>query len=171
MTGTTKLLSTLVVLVGGSVAVAEPITGQEVAHVQFKFDSSRLLPGTDTKLAKVASSARANPDQRILLSGFTDPIGTAPYNVGLAIRRAKAIEDALTAMGVHEDQIVINAFGEAGPRLAGYAPNRRVTLSLSSQPIATDIDRTFAMGGTSVTWGRPMTTAELEATPIPVASR
>ena len=66
---------------------------------------------------------------------------------------------------------MINAFGEAGPRLAGYPANRRVTISLSSDAIASDIDQTFALGGTSVTWGRPMTTAEIEAAPTPVALR
>jgi outer membrane protein OmpA-like peptidoglycan-associated protein len=171
MSRPTSLLSILAVLVAGGTALAEPITPQEVAHAQFKFDSSKLEPGAEAALAKVASKVRTNPDQRIVLSGFTDPIGTAPYNVGLAIRRAKAVEDALEAQGVPAATIVINAFGEAGPRLAGYAPNRRVTVSLSSEPIASDIDKTFAEGGTSVTWGRPMTTAELEAAPTPVASR
>jgi len=170
MTGKT-MLSILAVLVGGGTAVAEPTTGQEVAQAQFKFDSAKLQPGTEAALWKVAKKAQANPDQRIVLSGFTDPIGTAPYNVGLAIRRAKAIEDALVALGVPADRIVINAFGEAGPRLAGNAPNRRVTVRLSSEAIASDIDQTFARGGTSVTWGRPMTTAEIEAAPTPVASR
>lgn len=170
MTGKT-MLSILAVLVGGGTALAEPIIGQEVAHAQFKFDSSKLQPGTEAALWKVAKKAQSNPDQRIVLSGFTDPIGTAPYNVGLAIRRAKAIEDALVALGVPEAQIVVNAFGEAGPRLPGNPANRRVILTLTSEPIASDIDQTFALGGTSVTWGRPMTTAEIEAAPTPVASR
>ena len=100
MTGK-SMLSTLAVLVGGGTALAEPNHGPRgrAGAVQVRLveaaagDRGRAVEGRASRRSRIPTSG-------IVLSGFTDPIGTAPYNVGLAIRRARAIEDALVALGV-----------------------------------------------------------------------
>ena len=106
-----------------------------------------------------------------MLDAHCDPIGTSPYNVGLAIRRAEAVRGQLTAMGVPADQVVFAVYGKDGQPAATHAEDRRVTVWSTREPLATVIDQTFAGHGTAVTWGRPLTVAQIDAAPESVASR
>jgi outer membrane protein OmpA-like peptidoglycan-associated protein len=141
------------------------------SEVKFRFDSAALPGDAAMLLDNVAKVAAVHPEQRIVLDAHCDPIGTSAYNVGLAIRRAESVRDQLTASGVPRDQIVFAIYGEDGERRASYAEDRRVTLWLTRQSLAAVVDRTFAGRGTAVTWGRPLTTAQIEAAPQPVAAR
>lgn len=164
--------------IGSGAASAGPSTAQPVhdrgavqGEVKFAFDSAQLSGDAASVLGEVAHQGGAHPDQRIVLDAHCDPIGTSAYNVGLAIRRAESVRDRLTASGVPADQIVFAIYGESGARRASYADDRRVTLWLTGQPLTAVVDRTFAGQGTAVTWGRPLTTAQIAAAPQPVASR
>ena len=144
---------------------------QGEVDVKFRFDSAALPDDAAPRLGDVAMAAAAHPDQRIVLDAHCDPIGTSAYNVGLAIRRAESVRDQLITSGVPRDQVVFAIYGEDGAHRASYAEDRRVTLWLPRQPLAAVVDRTLAGRGTAVTWGRPLTTAQIEAAPQPVASR
>ncbi len=141
-----------------------------LGEVKFGFDSA-ALPGGAASLQDAVAFAAAHPGARIVLDAHCDPIGTASYNVGLAIRRAEAVRAQLTASGVPEDQIVFAIYGKDGERRASYADDRRVTLWPTRDSIAAVIEHTLAGRGTAVTWTRPLTTAQIESTPEPVASR
>jgi hypothetical protein len=154
--------------VGAEHGAAQPAPLDEV---KFRFDSSALSAAAQRSLDDVVRFAAAHPDQRIVLDAHCDPIGTATYNVGLAIRRAESVRGQLTARGVPADQIVFAIYGEDGERRASYAEDRRVTLWPTRDPLVAVIDHTLAGKGTAVTWNRPLTTAQLEAAPQPVASR
>jgi outer membrane protein OmpA-like peptidoglycan-associated protein len=142
-----------------------------LGEVKFRFDSAALPANAPHRLDGVVRFAAAHPDHRIVLDAHCDPIGTAPYNVGLAIRRAESVRAQLIARGVPADQVVFAIYGEDGARRASYADDRRVTLWPTRQPLVAVIDHTLAGKGTAVTWSRPLTTAQLEAAPQPVASR
>jgi outer membrane protein OmpA-like peptidoglycan-associated protein len=142
-----------------------------LGEVKFRFDSAALPDSATQSLADVATFAAAHPDQRIVLDAHCDPIGTPAYNVGLAIRRAESVRDQLTTAGVPADQIVFAIYGKDGERRATYADDRRVTLWPTREPLAAVIDHTMAGRGTAVTWQRPLSVAQIEAAPEPVASR
>lgn len=174
----TLLFATCAALASG-VAAADTIAPQRaavtahrdhhaLAEVKFGFDSA-VLPGDATHLMQPAIRYAAHhPAARIIVDAHCDPIGTSPYNVRLAIRRAESVKKQLTAAGVPEEQIVLAIYGEDGPRRSTYAADRRVTLWATNQPIASVTDHTFAQRGTAVEWGRPLTTAQIEARPQPV---
>ncbi len=154
-------LSTLI----GGVATAN-------TDVKFAFDSAALTPSTESTLESMAQTAQAHPDQRIVLDGHADPIGAAPYNVALSLRRAESVRDKLISLGVDSDRIVISAYGEDAPLGASYAGERRVSMWMTSDAVADVVDRTFMRHGTSVTWETPLTTAQLELpSSQPVATR
>ena len=142
-----------------------------LGEVRFRFDSSALSWTSRLVLEPVVTYARAHADARIVLDAHCDPIGTAPYNVGLAIRRAEAVRDQLTAMGVPGEQIVLAIYGKAGADRPTYAANRRVTAWATRGPLSDVIARTFETGGPAVTWEKPLTTAQIDAAPQPVATR
>jgi outer membrane protein OmpA-like peptidoglycan-associated protein len=142
-----------------------------LGELTFRFDSAALRPGAPAALDKVAAFASAHPAAKIVLDAHTDPIGASDYNVKLAIRRAGAVRAQLKAMGVNDNQIVFAIYGADGERRVRYADDRRVTIWSTRQPLATVIDHTFAGSGTAVTWGRPLTVAQIEGVTEPVASR
>jgi peptidoglycan-associated lipoprotein len=142
-----------------------------LGEIRFPFDSSALPADAAQSLADVVAFAATHPDQRIVLDAHCDPIGTGPYNVGLAIRRAESVRHQLTTAGVSEDQIVFAVYGKNGERRPTYAEDRRVTLWPTREPLAAVIDHTLEARGTAVTWSKPLTTAQVEAAPEPVASR
>jgi len=156
-------------LIAGVVAVAghttTPTEPTSLGDAYFKFDSSALSDATWKTLEKPVAVARANPSVRLVLDSYCDPVGTAPYNIGLAIRRANAVRDAMVEMGVPAEQIVFAVYGENGLRRATYAGDRRVSVRESKQPLDAVIAFTFAHEGSAVTWGRPMTMAELAEAP------
>ena len=165
---TTSLVGALVAMLAPS-AFADPVN--TLGEVHFKFDSA-VLPGEAPALLRDAVNyATAHPDTRIVLDAHCDPIGTSPYNVGLAIRRAESVRAQLTAMGVPEAQVVFSIYGKDGAPRASYAADRRVAVWPTHEPLASVIDQTFAGHGTAVTWAQPLTVAQIDAAPAPVASR
>lgn len=142
-----------------------------LGEVHFAFDSSELPSSENDVLAPAATFAQTHADARIVLDAHCDPIGTAPYNVGLAIRRAETVRDRLIALGVPSEQVVFAVYGKAGADRPTYAEDRRVTLWATREPLADVITRTFDGGGPAVTWEQPLTTAQVDAAPAPVAQR
>jgi outer membrane protein OmpA-like peptidoglycan-associated protein len=142
-----------------------------LGEVFFRFDSSALPANATDRLQRAASYASTHPSARIVLDAHCDPIGTAPYNVGLAIRRAESVRLQLRGMGVPDAQIITAVYGEDGAKRTTYAEDRRVTVWAANTPVSDVIAKTFAGHGTAVTWSKPMTTAEIEAAPSPVAVR
>ena len=163
-TKNTLLIAALSALFGG-VAAAN-------TDVNFAFDSSALPSAADARLEAMAQTAKNNPSKRIVLDGHADPIGAAPYNVALSLRRAEAVRDRLISLGVDGERIVISAYGEDAPIGASYAVERRVSMWLTTDAVAEVVDRTFIRHGTSVSWEKPMTTAQLDLPSTqPVATR
>jgi hypothetical protein len=165
------LLAVLAVTVVGHTAT----TTNTLGEVNFAFDKSDPLGDVPVLLKHAATYAAAHPSERIVLDAHCDPIGAGPYNVALSIRRATAVRDQLAGMGVPREQIVLAAFGKDGQRRATHAADRRVTVWSTTAPLASVIDSTFAARGTSVTWDKPLTVAQIEQPSSPngeaVASR
>jgi outer membrane protein OmpA-like peptidoglycan-associated protein len=77
------------------------------------FDSNGKVAA---KLDRAASWAHENPHGLVVLDGHADRAGSEPANRQLSMQRAKAVRDRLIDAGVDPGQIVVAAFGEAGPR-------------------------------------------------------
>lgn len=152
-------------LLGGAV----PTTSAELAEVYFDFDSATIRDDAAQKLADAAEQLTRTGGKKIFLGGFADPRGTAPYNVALSIRRAEAVRDHLITLGVPGDRIVLGVYGEDAPRRDSFALDRRVSIGLTGDPLHEIVDETLAEA-IAVLWSEPVTLAELEGRPIPVAS-
>jgi outer membrane protein OmpA-like peptidoglycan-associated protein len=72
----------------------------------FAFGSSRLLPGANAVLGRLARQASARR-MTVTITGYASPDGgTEPYNLALSAARAHAVEARLIALGVPARQIV-----------------------------------------------------------------
>jgi len=77
------------------------------ASVYFETGKSDLPADANSAVQAAAAYAKAHPDAKIALSGFTDASGGADLNADLARKRAQAVRDALKAAGVLEERIVL----------------------------------------------------------------
>jgi peptidoglycan-associated lipoprotein len=101
--------------------------------VYFDFDSYVIKPEFETVMVANAQFAKNNPSRKMMLEGHTDEIGGREYNLALGQKRAEAVRDALSILGVSQNQMEAVSFGKEKPAVAGfgeasYSQNRRVEL-------------------------------------------
>jgi outer membrane protein OmpA-like peptidoglycan-associated protein len=97
-----------------SADVAAPHRSNILADVHFRFDSAALPDKAASLIRPAVAYAARHATARIVVDAHCDPVGTSPYNAGLAVRRAESVRDALTRAGVPEEQVVIAVYGEDG---------------------------------------------------------
>jgi peptidoglycan-associated lipoprotein len=107
--------------------------------VHFEFDDASLTETDRPMLDRFAQVAsKYFTDATITVEGFTDPAGSASYNMALGMDRAEAVRDYLVSTaGLTADHLKAVSYGEAtnrqvvpgaqGPGAAGVE-NRRVAL-------------------------------------------
>ena len=81
----------------------------------FAFDSAQLrMP--QPKLDEIASALGKNTEVNdIVITGYTDRIGSEKYNQKLSERRAVAVKDYLTSKGIAANRLNAQGKGEANP--------------------------------------------------------
>jgi peptidoglycan-associated lipoprotein len=99
-------------------------------RVYFDFDKYNLKPEARTTLEAQAAWLKKFPALTITVEGHCDERGTREYNLGLGERRANAVKDYLTALGVAPSRVKTISYGEERPVALGstnaaWALNRR----------------------------------------------
>ncbi len=124
-------------------AIRDVITIQLQGEVLFDFGKSKIRPGSEATLDKVAAVLKQFPDGKIAIVGHTDAVGSAETNLALSKARAAAVREWLaTKGGLDEKQIAVDGQGEAQPiapnefgdgsdNPAGRQKNRRVEIKIS----------------------------------------
>ncbi len=80
--------------------------------VFFADNSSALEPTGDAIIAQAAARAKAAPDSRVVVRGWTDSDGSPRADVLLSQQRAQRVADALVADGVQPSRIVRQGRGQ-----------------------------------------------------------
>jgi peptidoglycan-associated lipoprotein len=109
------------------------VTAPSERSVYFDYDSNVLR---NEYVPVVQSNARYLSRQRsapVRVEGNTDERGSREYNLALGQRRADAVKERLTLLGVPAQQIETVSFGEEKPRAEGeneqaYSKNRRADI-------------------------------------------
>jgi ammonium transporter, Amt family len=96
------LLCMALLLGAGAQAAAFPGT-----KILFETGKADIPAASSADLKAVADFLAANPAEKVQLSGFVDSTGPADLNKELAKKRALAVRDALKAVGVAEDRVVL----------------------------------------------------------------
>ncbi|MBM9538043.1 OmpA family protein [Desulfobulbus alkaliphilus] len=108
-------------------------------NVLFDFDKSDIRPEFNAQLDRLGHLLRTNPNLYVVLSGFTDSIGTEAYNIGLSQRRAESVRAYLERnFGISRDNMLLYWYGYANPVASndtaeGRQQNRRVTIVLRGE--------------------------------------
>ncbi|MEM6361592.1 MAG: OmpA family protein [Bacteroidota bacterium] len=104
-------------------------------NIFFDTDSYDLRPQSKTELYKVIRFLNGNPLVRIEISGHTDNIGSADYNLRLSKDRAKSVFNYLIDSGIPSDRLKFEGYGSKRPiddnsRPEGRQNNRRIEFQI-----------------------------------------
>lgn len=108
---------------------------QALGPASVSFSEGSAIPDarSSATLDRQAAWLRAHPGFGVILTGHTDPTGSAESNRTLGLRRAETVRTALLARGVAPRQIArIASAGESGP--GGRPLGRLVVANLTTDP-------------------------------------
>ncbi len=97
----------------------------------FDYESSDLTPAARNALETAARCIRDRNIPHVTVVGHTDPRGTEEYNLALGDRRARAVMQYLTALGVPAATFDASSRGEedaAGEDEGGWSRDRRAVM-------------------------------------------
>ena len=105
----------------------------ETFMVYFAFDSTELTAASNIVLDNIMRAVKKMGAKDLAVTGHADRAGPEEYNLGLSLRRASAVLDALGARGADPAKVSLAGRGEAEPAVAtpdGVAEpaNRRVEI-------------------------------------------
>lgn len=104
-------------------------------NLQFETGKSVIKPVSFTSMDALAALLISKPNYKLTVSGYTDNVGGAAYNLNLSKRRANAAKEYLVAKGVDSSRITANGYGMKDPVSTnktpeGRAQNRRVVFEI-----------------------------------------
>jgi peptidoglycan-associated lipoprotein len=107
--------------------------------VHFDYDSSVIKAGDKPKVAAVAEYLKANPLDCLEIDGHADERGTEEYNRALGERRALALREELTRLGIDPSRVDTTSYGKDRPVDTGHSEsahkkNRRGEFLLEMHP-------------------------------------
>ncbi|MDD2926181.1 peptidoglycan-associated lipoprotein Pal [Rhodoferax sp.] len=115
----------------GAGSAANAASAQRVIY--FDFDSFVIKPEYQSLVAEQARLIKGQANRKVAVEGHADETGGREYNLALGQKRADAVVNALTILGVSKSQLEAVSFGKEKPAVAGhdesaYAKNRRAEI-------------------------------------------
>ncbi|WP_241829511.1 MULTISPECIES: OmpA family protein [unclassified Salinivibrio] len=104
--------------------------------LRYQENSDELTKASRQRLTQIAEFVRYSDDiDLVLVATYSDARGTREANQQMSERRAKKLRDYFTSLGLPEDRITVEAYGERRPIAdnddpIGRSKNRRVVISL-----------------------------------------
>lgn len=122
----------------GDVSVKSDELGVTISleNIQFEADSARLTAAELAKVQEIAGILAGLPGRDLLVTGHTALAGTQAARQVLSVERARAVAEALIALGVRKPEaITVLGYGAERPiadnsTAAGMARNRRVEITI-----------------------------------------
>lgn len=104
-------------------------------NLNFKPDSSELLPGENERLDQIAQVLKEVPDQMFLVEGHTASVGYEKGETKLSVERANSVANALIQRGIPREKFICKGSGGTKPIAdnstpEGKAKNRRVEITI-----------------------------------------
>ena len=101
----------------------------------FNFNSDKLLPPSKPELDRLVNFLMDNPAIGVLVTGHTDSIGSASFNLELSGKRAKSVVAYLLNHGIESERITSQGVGDTKPLATnqneqGRAMNRRTEITI-----------------------------------------
>jgi outer membrane protein OmpA-like peptidoglycan-associated protein len=109
--------------------------GNKYLAFQFEYNKNTINEPTEAML-ELVKELKSYPEMRILITAYTDNIGSAEFNNNLSNLRAKAIFDFLISEGVKKDRLTYRGMGISNKfdntTEQGRQKNRRAEFELTN---------------------------------------
>ncbi|MFT6559181.1 OmpA family protein [Sneathiella sp.] len=107
-------------------------------EILFQFDSTKMLPGSDSKIKEAVGYVSNFKRPRVTIAGYTDTSGSAAYNKELSTRRSEALAVMAMDMGLDPKNVIMRSYGEdrlGVPTADGVKnqKNRRAVITIESK--------------------------------------
>ncbi len=85
--------------------------------IPYEFDKARFTPDPqlETSLTEFKSWLDKYPASMLLVTGYTDLVGTPEYNQALGLERARAVQKYLEGKGFPTAKMIVASRGEEDP--------------------------------------------------------
>ena len=104
--------------------------------IEFASGSAQLTESAQAQILEIAKALRSADlgNEKIMITGHTDSVGSAEANLALSRQRALAVKKVLASLDIDSSRLNSRGLGESEPladnlSADGRARNRRVTLS------------------------------------------
>ena len=97
-----------------------PASFASVFRVFFDFDKYNVRPDAQETLKKQAAWLQKFPATIVSIEGHCDERGTREYNLALGERRANAVKDYLSALGIARTRMKTISYGKERPVALGH---------------------------------------------------
>src|SRR4029450_1113560 len=84
-------------------------------RVRFELDRYDLTPEAQATLRQQAALLQSYPKVTVTIEGHAAERGTREYNLALGERRADAVRNYLTALGISPDRVTVISYGKERP--------------------------------------------------------
>ena len=88
--------------------------------VYFDYNSASLRGDAKTALKDNAEFLKGNKSVEVQVEGHCDERGSVQYNIALGEKRAKAVKEYLTALGIASKRLTTISFGKERPVAFGH---------------------------------------------------
>ncbi len=101
--------------------------------IYFDYNTDAVRPEFASLIQAHANYLAQNRNRKLRLEGHADERGSREYNMALGQRRASAVRNATSVLGVGNERVETISFGEDKPKANGHdeaswAQNRRVEI-------------------------------------------
>lgn len=93
----------------------DELFNREMQDVYFDLDRSDIRADSKDTLAKAAQYLRTYPSVKVVIEGDCDERGSTEYNLGLGQRRADAVKQFLSGLGISGDRLQTVSYGKEKP--------------------------------------------------------
>ena len=114
----------------GAGALASWIEGQPALKVYFDSGKADISPAFAERAKALVDHLRSHAEAKAVISGYSDPTGSAAANAAMSQQRAQAVATALEAAGVAAARIVLEKPADITGTGDSNAESRRVEVSI-----------------------------------------
>jgi peptidoglycan-associated lipoprotein len=94
-----------------------------LADVHFDLDDFAIRDDARVVLQKNAAWMQRWTSTRVTIEGHCDDRGTGEYNLALGERRANAVKDYMSSLGIAPDRVLVVSMGEEAPMCHDLSEN------------------------------------------------
>lgn len=79
--------------------------------IYFDFNKTNIKSGEIAKLQEICNLLQSNPDMTVIITGWTDSVGSTAVNKRISLRRAEAVKAWLVGQGIDASRMNIHGMG------------------------------------------------------------